>query len=262
MQLEMAQRDILRAQDTVKIVDDQRYEAERSAANARTAFRRLNDERVIQLAREEGRNLGIAEGLERGRAFDLQQANIEAIIASRAHRQQRSTNVDNYDNEYESDSVSSSRSASDSSQPVAAASSAPLVSSPATVPIPTPALNQPTVTSSSQQHQPVFHPITDIHPTVVHTVVPEFHHPRVDIPSDGFIPSLGADHRVHLPPPHELVFTPEPPPEPSLPPILEREEPQPTPEGVRARQLQSRPPTFSEYDIATPSGMSHRFPRV
>ncbi|KAH7887257.1 hypothetical protein F5I97DRAFT_1858886 [Phlebopus sp. FC_14] len=67
LQLDNAQREILRAQDVLKAIEAQRDEAETVAAKARSKARQLNEERMIQLARDEGRRLGFEEGVRRGR---------------------------------------------------------------------------------------------------------------------------------------------------------------------------------------------------
>ncbi|KAI3998121.1 hypothetical protein K525DRAFT_281521 [Schizophyllum commune Loenen D] len=69
IQLEKAAFEIKRAQETVNAVDAQRVRAEEEAARARSTARRLNEERLIEVAREEGRRIGILEGLQRGREF-------------------------------------------------------------------------------------------------------------------------------------------------------------------------------------------------
>ncbi|KAG6373888.1 hypothetical protein JVT61DRAFT_6041 [Boletus reticuloceps] len=67
LQLDNAQKEILRAQDVLKAIEAQRDEAEAAAVSARSRARRLNEERMIELAREEGRRLGFEEGVRRGR---------------------------------------------------------------------------------------------------------------------------------------------------------------------------------------------------
>ncbi|KAF8555552.1 hypothetical protein OG21DRAFT_854631 [Imleria badia] len=67
LQLDNAQKEILRAQDVLKAIEAQRDEAEAAAVSARSKARRLNEERLIELAREEGRRLGFEEGVRRGR---------------------------------------------------------------------------------------------------------------------------------------------------------------------------------------------------
>lgn len=67
LQLENAQKEIFRAQDIIDQVASQRNEAEADAARARTKARKLQEEKLVMLAREEGRRMGYKEGLSIGR---------------------------------------------------------------------------------------------------------------------------------------------------------------------------------------------------
>jgi len=67
LQLDNAQREIIRAQEVLRAIEAQRDDAEIAAADARSKARRLNEERLIEMAREEGRRLGYEEGIRRGR---------------------------------------------------------------------------------------------------------------------------------------------------------------------------------------------------
>ena len=67
LQLDNAQKEIFRAQDIIDQVASQRNEAEADAAKARTKARRLQEEKLVMLAREEGRKMGYKEGLSIGR---------------------------------------------------------------------------------------------------------------------------------------------------------------------------------------------------
>ncbi|KAF9226946.1 hypothetical protein BS17DRAFT_516261 [Gyrodon lividus] len=69
LQLHNAQMEISRAQEVLKAIEAQRDEAETAAADARSRARRLNEERLIELAREQGRRLGFEEGIRRGRTM-------------------------------------------------------------------------------------------------------------------------------------------------------------------------------------------------
>ena len=73
LQLDNAQKEILRAQDVLKAIEAQRDEAEAEAVSARSKARRLNEERLIELAREEGRRLGFEEGVRRGRRMSYRE---------------------------------------------------------------------------------------------------------------------------------------------------------------------------------------------
>ncbi|KAJ7497037.1 hypothetical protein FB451DRAFT_1018870, partial [Mycena latifolia] len=66
-QLETAQNEIHRAQSVFNIVEKERYKAEQAGAKSRTAARKLDEQHKIYRAREEGRRLGLQEGLEAGR---------------------------------------------------------------------------------------------------------------------------------------------------------------------------------------------------
>lgn len=73
IQLENAQKEIFRAQEVLSTIDHQRQEAEEDAARARSTARALKEEKLVQIAREEGRRLGMEEGIERGRNIGYQQ---------------------------------------------------------------------------------------------------------------------------------------------------------------------------------------------
>ena len=74
LQLENAQKEIFRAQDIINQVSVQRNEAEADAARARTKARKLQEEKLVMLAREEGRRQGYQEGWNRGRRIGFQEA--------------------------------------------------------------------------------------------------------------------------------------------------------------------------------------------
>ncbi|KAF8555421.1 hypothetical protein OG21DRAFT_902848 [Imleria badia] len=67
LQLENAQKEIFRAQDIIDQVASQRNEAAAEAVKARTKARKLQEEKLVMLAREEGRRMGYQEGLSMGR---------------------------------------------------------------------------------------------------------------------------------------------------------------------------------------------------
>lgn len=53
-------------------VEDQRDHAQASAWKAKDLARKLNEQRLVVMAREEGRKLGYSEGLSRGRDFGVE----------------------------------------------------------------------------------------------------------------------------------------------------------------------------------------------
>ena len=78
LQLENAQKEIFRAQDIINQVSALRNEAEADAARAWTKARKLQEEKLTMLAREEGRQEGYQEGyqegLSKGRRMGFQEA--------------------------------------------------------------------------------------------------------------------------------------------------------------------------------------------
>ncbi|KDR71389.1 hypothetical protein GALMADRAFT_229682 [Galerina marginata CBS 339.88] len=67
IQLDVAQREIFRAQEIVERVERERAAAEEEAARARDKLHKLNEVRAVELALAEGRQLGFEEGLNQGR---------------------------------------------------------------------------------------------------------------------------------------------------------------------------------------------------
>jgi len=70
VQLKKAQSEIYKAQDALAEVEKMRDEAEHAAAKARSIARRLREQRLVDIAREEGRRVGLKEGLARGQEVD------------------------------------------------------------------------------------------------------------------------------------------------------------------------------------------------
>ncbi|KAF8070372.1 hypothetical protein FPV67DRAFT_1016361 [Lyophyllum atratum] len=180
IQLQHAQQEIFRAQDVLNDVDRQRHEAEREAARARTTARKLNQTMMVQAAIEEGRRIGLREGLERGRNLGLQEAQLTAEIDEEEYDDE---------NDYFDDVKHRPRSLFIGSNPI---------------PIPPPEAVQPT---------------PDNRPRSFRNPSPSVHHTHVSIPPDGYIPALDADHFIRIPPPHELSRPPPTPERVSSPPL-------------------------------------------
>ena len=70
VQLKRAQAEIYKAQDALAEVEKMREEAEHAAAKARSIARRLREQRLVDIAREEGRRVGLKEGLARGQEVE------------------------------------------------------------------------------------------------------------------------------------------------------------------------------------------------
>jgi hypothetical protein len=148
--------------------------------------------------------MGIREGLERGRNMGFQEARFMA-------RSSGTEDEESYDGGDFPDSNDNRRSrAIDSNEHIQP---------------PEPSLRDPS--SPSPPSEPVLVPppeiishIPDIRPRSIRNASPSVRHSQVSIPPEGYIPALGADHLIRIPPPHELSRpppTPERPPSPPLP---------------------------------------------
>ncbi|KAF9462381.1 hypothetical protein BDZ94DRAFT_1261229 [Collybia nuda] len=92
-QLETAQAEIDRAQETLRRVQRQKEEAEEEAVRARAQARLLHQERVVALAREEGRKDGFEAGFKRARreqSLAIKQRSLFQEGTQRGHRKAKS----------------------------------------------------------------------------------------------------------------------------------------------------------------------------
>ena len=204
LQLEYAQREIFKAQEILDSLEVQRRDAETSAANARNVARKLREDSLVDLAREEGRRLGLQEGLARSRRLASEQAR-----STTDRRDSRSVpNNPSQADEREDDVRSFTRTRT------------PAVVEQSLEPIGETMLNfppsPPAVTSSNREV--VSHPEpelappppSDIRPIVVHNSPSPPYHPETIIPPDGFIPRAENGSTIRLPPPHEMARTVSP----------------------------------------------------
>lgn len=67
LQYDNAQREIFKAQELIDQIEAERQEAEAAAARARSTARKLKEQNLVIMAREEGRLAGYQEGLATGR---------------------------------------------------------------------------------------------------------------------------------------------------------------------------------------------------
>jgi len=67
LQYDNAQREIFKAQELIDQIEAERQDAEAAAARARSTARKLKEQNLIIMAREEGRQVGYQEGLATGR---------------------------------------------------------------------------------------------------------------------------------------------------------------------------------------------------
>ena len=97
LQLENAQKEIFRAQDIIDQVSAQRNEAEADAARARTKARKLQEEKLVMFAREEGRRAGYREGLSMGRRVGYDQGRPRWLIGPSDQLPHPPLSLENYD---------------------------------------------------------------------------------------------------------------------------------------------------------------------
>lgn len=216
----------------VHIVDEQRHQAELAAAKARSTVRKLHDEKLFHMAREEGRRIGIREGMEMGmgRNYEPPALDGEDFQPPRHDHQDTWDEEEDilYPGEFSSEGEEESQLDSFYTQgPTRRPADTRTVgttrtSSPAPIPAPPPPADR------GRTGNERFQPIGEIHPVIV-DMPPNMpgppHFPPV--PPDGYIPEAGPDNYIRLPPPHDLhrrPMTPERQPSPTLSAIPERDE--------------------------------------
>ncbi|KAI0254656.1 hypothetical protein BJV78DRAFT_866847 [Lactifluus subvellereus] len=198
LQLGYAQQEIYKAQDILDSLEAQRHDAEASAAKARNIARKLKEETLVDLAREEGRKLGLQEGLARGRRLGLEQA--RSTTSDRPDSRAVLNNLPPADDR-EDDIRSFTRTRT------------PAVVEPPLDPIGEAMLDFPPspLAASSPNPHILPHPETPpsppggVAPLVVRNTPSPPHHPDSIIPHDGFIPHADNDSTIRLPPPHEMA---------------------------------------------------------
>ncbi|KAG2339282.1 hypothetical protein BDR05DRAFT_841890, partial [Suillus weaverae] len=217
LQLENAQKEIFRAQDIINQVSAQKCEAEADAARARTKARKLQEEKMMMIAHEDGRRRGYKEGLSIGRRLGFDEGSTiryDDEPARRVHRP--AVQPDGGDEEEEEESVHSERNHV-RSQPRAHPRSSRQYSAPpvgqygtapravAVIPVPPPQVN-PVRSHSPPGRIGTLLPSTNppaetVYPAQIHTVSSH----SADVPRDGWIPRADPQTSyIPIPPPHEL----------------------------------------------------------
>ncbi|KAF7981962.1 hypothetical protein HWV62_30765 [Athelia sp. TMB] len=285
IELEKAQQEIYHAQKVISDVDNLRQAAEEDAARSRTTARQLKEETLLAVAREEGRRLGIREGIERGREAGWREGReegwregreegeraVEVIYEDwpeerhrdrrrdrgRGRREEEETTEPETEQlwernphghaSYDPRSRSPSRSRDHSRDPRDTPRAAPR--GPPSSAFDPRRFVAPPGQVHSDRTDVTFPPNVHIPETPIHSVPPT---PRAmhDIPPDNWIPDVDADARIRLPPPHEMQRSPVPrTPSPALPPVPEMDE--------REEVLPVPPPEF-EVQRSRSSGSRHR----
>ncbi|EGO22044.1 hypothetical protein SERLADRAFT_441263 [Serpula lacrymans var. lacrymans S7.9] len=229
VQLENAQKEIFRAQDIIAQVAAQKSEAEADAARARTTARKLQEEKLVMQARDEGRKEGYKEGWSRGRRLGYVEGREIEFVDSERHRSRQRYVVQEEDDGDDEEPFDEVR-VRPAERPQSAAanrrqsSQVPLVNRPGSAP---PVRNYDTAPHAanipvrtvvtprplpSPSHEPLPLPIP------AHSRSPETIHPipirlspsptfrPTSVPPDGWIPRADSrTSRIAMPSPHELI---------------------------------------------------------
>ncbi|KAJ4482424.1 hypothetical protein J3R30DRAFT_2170716 [Lentinula aciculospora] len=99
VQLELAQREVNRATDVVRKVDEARVQAENEAARLRSRVRQLEAEKITRRGWEEGWGIGFQEGIQRAQA----ESGLVDRFLQKRRRSSTRRRSDNRDNETEAD---------------------------------------------------------------------------------------------------------------------------------------------------------------
>ncbi|KAJ7287343.1 hypothetical protein C8J57DRAFT_582985 [Mycena rebaudengoi] len=192
-QLETAQNEIHRAQSVFDLVEKERYRAEVAGAKTRTTARKLLERHKIHMAREEGRRMGLQEGLEAGRVGVYREVDAQSNFGD-----SQINDLDDDESESDHDDYAATEALDSPSPP---RNDPPIL--PASPVRPSPAPEPPL--------SPIYVPLHDIHPILVHNAAPHPQHGHFNVPPEGYIPTTTAtDPILHIPPAHEFV-EPTPP---------------------------------------------------
>ncbi|PCH40913.1 hypothetical protein WOLCODRAFT_150938 [Wolfiporia cocos MD-104 SS10] len=293
MQLANAQSELERGQDTLRDLELQRDDAEAAAARARSTARRLREQQQIFNAREEGRREGFAEGMRFAEARMSGYSRRRSDEGDSIHEDEptyadagRPPPLDEISPELNNflpsarmndppprgyrdpppgsifeeqiratippqNAFSRDTQGSRFRENMASPGASTLRSVP-------PSLRVGPLSNAPQPQGD-----GNIHPRVVRTASPTPSHPDYTVPPDGWIPSIGDDNRISLPPPHELNERPPPSPrtpQSPLPTITVDETGFPTPSQVVARDYaypNQRSSPVSMADSVASTSMSH-----
>ncbi|KZT64961.1 hypothetical protein DAEQUDRAFT_769207 [Daedalea quercina L-15889] len=244
LRLDEAQREILRAQEIVDRLEQDKLDAEAEAARARTLARKLKEEKVIARAREEGRRQGFQEGLSRGREMSYYEARAAGIPSRNEPRRyaQRPAVVDDMSDEEEEEQEENATGSGSQPEEIIPITRSPppqtwrpssrsegtrsTMRSPPRQPTSPIRVRSPHIAAPSPVHPNVPTPATTpnpipipdpgagrsqsrrdgrISPIPIHNAAPSPSHPPVDIPPDNWIPYMSSDNVIELPPPHEMT---------------------------------------------------------
>ncbi|THH13021.1 hypothetical protein EW146_g7156 [Bondarzewia mesenterica] len=268
VQLEDAQREISKAQELLNSIEVSRHEAEASAARARTTARKIKEERLIDLAREEGRRLGLQEGLSRGRRVGFENGRMAGFEQGRSTSGARAIFLADEADPVASYAPDEGVRETQEERPLTPIDlvEEPMLNfptpNPTAPPDPVPERISPARSRTSSHAPSVVAPEPSAapppggYPTIVRSVTSPVRHPQNIIPPDGYIPRADADSMIRLPPPHEMQRAP-PTPENPLSRISEEGSPLMVPNPAVRREHEPTPgPYGTRQDSASRRGTS------
>lgn len=244
--LEEAQKEILKAQNILKDVEGRRREAEEEATQLRRKLRKLHEEKMVEMAREEGRKQGLQEGIEMGKDIGYLRGRNQGYINGRS-------TVDKMMERYFSPPSESEVRRSRGEPDLPPESDAPYTAT--TTRFPPSGDCASSSSSSSEREVPRYSRSGEARTSSARTTMYSPAQRHAEIPHDGFIPEVDASMVIRLPPPHEFVRPPPTPagqspslrtssPSPHLPPV-------PVPGDVPVLMIpEPRSPGNPLYDLA------------
>ena len=196
--LEEAQKEIFKAQNILRDVEGRRREAEEETTQLRRKLRKVQEERMVEMAREEGRKQGLQEGLEMGKDIGYLKGRNQGYVNG------RSTATKMMDRYFSPPSESEAR-RSRGEPDLPPESGLPYAATTMRFPPSDGNSSRASSSSSSEQEVPRYARTGGTRTGSARTTMYSPAQPHAEIPPDGFIPEVDASMIIRLPPPHELV---------------------------------------------------------
>lgn len=198
--LEDAQKEIFKAQNILKDVEARRRDAEEEIAQLRRKLRKMQEEKMIEMAREEGRKQGLQEGIEMGKDIGYLRGRNQGYISGRSTADRLKERYFSPPSESE---IRRSR-----GEPDLPSESEPGYTTTTTRFPPSGGSAPSSSTSSSEQEVSQYSRSCEGRTSSARTTMYSPAQRHADIPPDGFIPEADASMVIRLPPPHEFVRPP------------------------------------------------------
>jgi len=195
--LEEAQKEIFKAQNILRDVEGRRREAEEEATQLRRKLRKMNEEKMMDMAREEGRKQGLQEGLEMGKDIGYLQGRNQGYINGRSTASRMA--------ERYFSPASESEERRSRGEPDLPPESDPAYTATTTRFPPSGESARSSPTSSSEEAVPRYSRTGGTRTGSARTTMYSPAQAHAEIPHDGFIPEVDASMIIRLPPPHEFT---------------------------------------------------------